>query len=77
MGEPPDFAEGAGGISQRGFDCVVFGHTHHPGEVQLKNNKRYLNSSSWLRSFHHIEINKDVVTLKNLRPSGNSSKIPC
>ena len=72
IGEPPEFAEAAFEISQRGFDCVVFGHTHHPGEVTLKNDKRYLNPGSWLLSCHYIEINRGKVELKCWQPESNS-----
>lgn len=64
IGEPPEFREAALEISDRGFDCVVFGHTHHPGEVLLENQKRYLNPGSWLLSCHYIEINQGSVELK-------------
>jgi UDP-2,3-diacylglucosamine pyrophosphatase LpxH len=64
IGEPPEFQEAAREISQRGFDCVVFGHTHHPGEVFLENEKRYLNPGSWLLSCHYVEINNGHVSLK-------------
>jgi len=64
IGEPPEFQEAAREISQRGFDCVVFGHTHHPGEVLLENEKRYLNPGSWLLSCHYVEINNGHVSLK-------------
>ena len=69
LGEPPEFAEAAQEISRRGFDCVVFGHTHHPGEVQLEDNKRYLNPGSWLLSCHYIEINQGKVELKCWQPT--------
>jgi UDP-2,3-diacylglucosamine pyrophosphatase LpxH len=65
MGEPPEFADAANEISKRGFDCVVFGHTHHPGEVSLEENRRYLNPGSWLLSCHYIEINQGKIELKS------------
>lgn len=68
FGEPPEFAEAAQEISKRGFDCIVFGHTHHPGEVPLEDDKRYLNPGSWLLSCHYVEINNGKVELKNWQP---------
>ncbi len=65
IGEPPEFADAAWEISQRGFDCVVFGHTHHPGEVQLPEGRKYFNPGSWLLSCHYVEINRGVINLKN------------
>jgi UDP-2,3-diacylglucosamine pyrophosphatase LpxH len=68
FGEPPEFAEAAQEISKRGFDCVVFGHTHHAGEFKLEEDKRYLNPGSWLLSCHYVEINNGKVELKNWQP---------
>lgn len=34
-GESPSFAQAAHELAQRGFDHIVFGHTHHVGEVDL------------------------------------------
>ncbi len=68
FGEPPEFAEAAQEISKRGFDCVVFGHTHHPGEAKLDDEKRYLNPGSWLLSCHYVEINQGKVELKSWQP---------
>jgi UDP-2,3-diacylglucosamine pyrophosphatase LpxH len=64
VGEPPEFAEAARELVQRGFDFVVFGHTHHPGEVLLEDSKKYLNPGSWLLSCHYVEINNGSVELK-------------
>ena len=64
IGEPPQFREAAYELSRRGFDVVVFGHTHHPGEVELENGKRYLNPGSWLLSCHYVEIQNGEVILK-------------
>ena len=55
-GEPPEFQDAAVEITRRGFDAVIFGHTHHGGHVNLPDNKEYLNSGSWLLSCDYIEI---------------------
>jgi UDP-2,3-diacylglucosamine pyrophosphatase LpxH len=55
-GEPLEFELSALEITRRGFDAVIFGHTHYKGEVILDNGKRYLNSGSWLISYDYIEI---------------------
>ncbi|MFT7621925.1 MAG: UDP-2,3-diacylglucosamine pyrophosphatase LpxH [Myxococcota bacterium] len=47
-GEAPHFAEAADEISRRGFDAVVFGHTHIVNDLQLPSGDRYLNPGSWL-----------------------------
>jgi UDP-2,3-diacylglucosamine pyrophosphatase LpxH len=64
VGEPPQFKEAAREIANRGFNFVIFGHTHQPGDEELENQKRYLNPGSWLFSCHYIEINKGQVELK-------------
>lgn len=63
LGEPPQFAEAAREISQRGFDVVVFGHTHHRGEVDLGEGKRYINSGSWLVGSDYVRIEHGEATL--------------
>lgn len=64
IGEPVEFKEAAHELSRRGFDTIIFGHTHHPGEVILYDDKKYFNSGSWLLSNHYIEINRGKVSLK-------------
>jgi len=64
IGEPPQFREAAVELSRRGFDVVVFGHTHHTGEVDLEAGHRYLNPGSWMISCHYIEILNGQVSLK-------------
>ncbi|MBC7539642.1 MAG: metallophosphoesterase [Bacteriovorax sp.] len=64
-GELPEFQEAAYEICRRGFDAVIFGHTHHMGEVDLPENKKYYNSGSWLISYNYLEINDGVIQKKN------------
>ena len=65
IGEGPEFAEAAHEITRRGFDAVIFGHTHHLGEVDLPDNKKYFNSGSWLISCDYVEINHGKIEIKN------------
>lgn len=62
VGEHPSFREAAQEILRRGFDTVVFGHTHHPGSVSLEGGQ-YLNSGSWMLSTHFIRIDRGHITL--------------
>lgn len=64
IGEPPEFAEAAYEICRRGFDAVIFGHTHHIGRIALPDNKEYLNSGSWLLTCDYVEIINGHVQLK-------------
>ncbi len=65
MGEPPQFQEAAEEIARRGFDVVVFGHTHHPGERGLPYGARYLNPGSWLLGTWFVRIEDGEVTLES------------
>jgi UDP-2,3-diacylglucosamine pyrophosphatase LpxH len=73
-GEHPNFIAAARELAQRGFDIVIFGHTHHPGVVDLGQNRKYINSGSWLMGTPYIEINDGQVQLKrfSLKPPGES-----
>lgn len=64
VGEQPEFAEAAYEISRRGFDAVIFGHTHHRGSMALPDGKTYYNSGSWLLSFDYVEIIEGEIALK-------------
>ena len=63
-GELPAFQEAANEICRRGFDAVIFGHTHHMGEIDLPENKKYFNSGSWLISYNFLEINQGIIKLR-------------
>lgn len=62
-GEKPDFIIAAEEICARGFDSIIFGHTHHAGQLDLPHGK-YFNSGSWLIASHYIEINSHQVAIK-------------
>lgn len=65
IGEHPEFRVAALELSRRGFDTIVFGHTHHAGEVALEGHKKYFNSGSWMLSSHYIEIHNGTVSLRD------------
>lgn len=67
-GEPKGFSDSAAEIARRGFDSVIFGHTHHPGTVDLEAGAGYFNPGSWLLSTHYIEIDQGTVRLKTWIP---------
>jgi UDP-2,3-diacylglucosamine pyrophosphatase LpxH len=50
-------------LLDRGFDVVVFGHTHNAEEVQMPSG-RYVNCGNWLRGTTYVEIDHGDVTLK-------------
>jgi UDP-2,3-diacylglucosamine pyrophosphatase LpxH len=63
-GEAPSFRDAAERISYRGFDYVVFGHTHKHGDVRVGEGAVYLNTGSWLFRPQYVEIDHGQVTLK-------------
>ncbi len=63
-GEHPSFFEAASELSRRGFDTIVFGHTHHAGRVELSGGAEYFNSGSWLIGTPLIRIEDGCVTLE-------------
>jgi UDP-2,3-diacylglucosamine pyrophosphatase LpxH len=65
LGEKPEFREAALELSRRGFDAIVLGHTHHPGESQLETGSTYLNPGSWMLAPHFVKIDKGAVSLES------------
>ncbi|WII73093.1 UDP-2,3-diacylglucosamine diphosphatase [Bdellovibrio sp. 22V] len=63
-GEHPDFVIAAEEICSRGFDAIIFGHTHHAGELPLPQG-RYFNSGSWLIHPNFINIQETSVEVKS------------
>ena len=66
----PAFLDAAEELARRGFDAVVFGHTHYPGELPINDNRaRYLNTGSWFRDPHFVKIDNGEVTLMQVPAS--------
>lgn len=64
LGEHPSFRESALELSRRGFDAVIFGHTHHPGTNDLENGSKYYNPGSWMLKPHYVVIDNGQVSMK-------------
>lgn len=47
----------------RGFDAVLFGHTHNPEHVEMPSGT-YVNSGNWLRGRTYVEIDRGKLALK-------------
>jgi UDP-2,3-diacylglucosamine pyrophosphatase LpxH len=58
------YHEAAEMLLRRGFDVVVFGHTHQPEDVPITPGGRYLNSGTWVRGGTFVEIDRGQVTLR-------------
>ena len=48
----------------RGFDTVVFGHTHHAELVELPSGT-YVNSGTWMHGGSYVDIEGGAVTLRS------------
>lgn len=62
------YYEAADMLLRRGFDVVVFGHTHKPEDVQLGENRRYINSGNWVRGGTYVQIRDGNIELKQWDP---------
>lgn len=63
-GEPEEFRQMAASMAQRGFDSIIFGHTHHAGRIDLGSGKEYFNAGSWLIRPDYLEIDSGKISLK-------------
>ena len=64
----PSYISAARELFDRGFDTVIFGHTHHSGMQAIGKNKIYANAGSWTNeSMHYIRINNGNVQLMEWR----------
>jgi UDP-2,3-diacylglucosamine pyrophosphatase LpxH len=65
LDENPAFLEAAEELAQRGFDTVIFGHTHHPGVMPIGGNgAKYVNTGAWSRHPHYAVIESGEVELR-------------
>jgi len=63
-GEHNNYLEAAEEVMSRGFDTVIFGHTHGAGVVELGDGKQYVNTGTWLAKPNFVEIKDGVTELK-------------
>jgi UDP-2,3-diacylglucosamine pyrophosphatase LpxH len=61
--------ESAAMIANRGFDIVVFGHTHRAERVELPHGAVYFNSGNWLRDTTFVQIADGSASLLEWRDS--------
>ncbi len=62
--DDPVFIRAAKEILERGFDIVIFGHTHHFCLQELWNNKKYANAGSWAdKTVHYLTIDHGEINL--------------
>ena len=71
VGSP--YREAARVLLSRGFDVVVFGHTHRAEDVTLAPGRRYVNSGTWLRGGNYVQIDGGQVSLRDWVEQGGAS----
>jgi UDP-2,3-diacylglucosamine pyrophosphatase LpxH len=54
--------EAASALFARGFDAVVFGHTHHP-ELTVRPDGLFVNGGDWMTQGTYVAIDDGEVTL--------------
>jgi UDP-2,3-diacylglucosamine pyrophosphatase LpxH len=57
------YYEAADMLLQRGFDVVVFGHTHKPEDVILSPGRRYVNAGNWVRGGSYVKLDNGHIEL--------------
>jgi UDP-2,3-diacylglucosamine pyrophosphatase LpxH len=55
-GERDCFREGAEDVGVRGFDTVIFGHTHLPGALRLPSGTQYYNTGGWFTTPYCVAV---------------------
>lgn len=64
-GEGLSFFEAAEELARRGFDAVIFGHTHSEGVFPLRGTQAlYMNTGSWFNQPYYVEIDHGEIELK-------------
>ena len=58
------YEEAADMLLRRGFDTVVFGHTHRACSTRRKDGGLYVNTGTWMQGGHYAEVVEGEVTLK-------------
>lgn len=59
----PIYHRAAAEVLRRGFDAVIYGHTHRAETVELTDGL-YVNSGNWVRGGTYVEIDEGHVELK-------------
>lgn len=61
--ESPSFLDAAREIADRGFDAVIFGHTHRPTAVELGGGRMYYNSGGWVDDPYFITVDQGNMSI--------------
>ena len=63
--QPSVYHEAAETLLSRGFDAVVFGHTHNEEFVELGPDKFYVNSGNWMNGGSYVELVNGTLRLRH------------
>ncbi|MGH7619339.1 MAG: metallophosphoesterase [Gemmatimonadaceae bacterium] len=58
VGERECFRQGAEASGSRGFDAVIFGHTHYEGTATLADGVKYYNTGAWFGDPYCVAIDE-------------------
>lgn len=72
VGELAAFSRAAAKLEARGFDGIVFGHTHHHGTTSLPLGGRYLNPGSWMLGSKYVLIENGAAELRDFQRDRNA-----
>lgn len=64
------YYEAADRLLARGFDAVIFGHTHQAERVVLGDDGVYLNGGNWMRDSSYVRIEAGELALETWTPEG-------
>ncbi|MEZ4222260.1 MAG: UDP-2,3-diacylglucosamine diphosphatase [Polyangiaceae bacterium] len=59
------YHEAARLLFRRGFDAVVFGHTHKAEFTELEADKLYVNSGNWMRGCPYVRLDQGRLSLEH------------
>jgi UDP-2,3-diacylglucosamine hydrolase len=62
-----EYAGCARTLFARGFECVVFGHTHRPFALD-ENGRTYVNLGDWMEHFTYARLEEGRLTLEHWQP---------
>ena len=70
------YSRAADMLLRRGFDVVIFGHTHRPLDISLGPGQRYVNSGNWVRGGSFVEVQAGRVVLKHWNDGNPKPVLP-
>ena len=72
---PGHYRQAAWSLTEKGFDMVLMGHTHHP-EIFHRQGKIYCNTGNWIEAFTYASLTSDTLRLWRYRPGQSPVEIP-